>query len=103
MIKKNFEGGSFAKIPNELLQKNKLSAEARGILCSVLSYPSNFRMSRGWLMNSFSLSDYKLRSILKELREVGVLEDKIVRDKAGAIISRELVLDITDRSKYKLQ
>ena len=102
MINKEFKGGSFAKIPNELLQKNKLSAEARGILCSVLSYPSNFRMSRGWLMNSFGLSEYKVRSVLKELREVGILKDVFGRDKNGAIISRELILDISDRKAYRL-
>lgn len=102
MINKKFEGGSYTKIPNELLQKNKLSVEARGVLCSLVSYPTNFRISRGWLKNSLNISDYKIRSIIKELREVGVLKDKILRDKDGAIISRELVLDISDRKKYKL-
>lgn len=102
MISKKFEGGSYTKIPNEILQKNKLSAEAKGVLCSIVSYPSNFRVSRGWLKNSFGMSDYKLRSVVKELREVGVLKDIIGRNKAGEIISREIIVDISERGSYKL-
>ena len=103
MIKKDFTGGSFCKIPNEILQKSHLSIESIGVLCSLLSYPPSFVISRKWITDKFDLSDYKARRILKELRELGVLNTKIIRDKSGHIVKSTLELDISDRDNYKLK
>ena len=73
-------------MPNEILQDSNLSAESLGVLCSIMSYPPTFVISREWIINKFDLSDYKLRRILKELRELGVLDTKINKDKGTADI-----------------
>jgi DNA-binding transcriptional regulator LsrR (DeoR family) len=103
MIKKDFIGGSFCKIPNEILQDANLSVESLGVLCAILSYPPNFNINRDWITRKFNLSDYKVRKVLKELRDLGVLDTKIIRDNSGVIVKSVLELDISDRSKYKLK
>jgi len=103
MIKKDFKGGSFSKMPNEILQDSSLSAESLGVLCVIMSYPPSFVISREWIIKKFSLSDYKVRRILLELRELGVLDTKINKNKSGVIKGSTLQFDISDRDNYKLK
>jgi hypothetical protein len=103
MIKKDFIGGSFSKMPNEILQDSNLSVESIGVLCCIISYPSTFVISREWIKNKFDLSDYKVRRVLKELRELGVLNTKIIKNKSGLIVKSTLELDISKRDEYKLK
>ena len=103
MIKKDFTGGSFSKMPNEILQDSNLSVESIGVLCCVMSYPPTFVVSREWIRDKFDLSDYKVRRVLKELRELGVLNTKRIKNSSGLIVKSVLEFDISNRDEYNLK
>ncbi len=72
----------FTQIKNQTLRDRRLSAEARGVLCYLLSHTESFKITRKNLMLEFGFARAKLLRITNELKENGYLQ--ITPKKNGA-------------------
>lgn len=62
---------NFTIIPNEILQATDIPFFTKGVLCYLLSLPSNWRVSMSHLASHFSESEYKMTRALKDLITLG--------------------------------
>lgn len=62
---------NFTIIPNEILQATDIPFFTKGVLCYLLSLPSNWRVSVSHLASHFSESEYKMTRALKDLITLG--------------------------------
>ena len=64
----------FTQIPNKTLRDTALSFEAKGVLCLILSLPSDWEIHKAWLQKqAVKCGQDKLKRILKELEEAGYM------------------------------
>ena len=83
----------FTKISNAFLQigYNKISPEAHGFLCCLLSFPPNWIFHKKFFYGKFA-GRTKIDRIFYELQNKGYLEIKIIRSKNGRIKSKEWII-----------
>ncbi len=62
----------YTRLPNDLLQNEVLTYEARGLLAELLSRPDNWIVQRAQLLREYA-KDEKLRRITQELRDAGYM------------------------------
>jgi hypothetical protein len=75
---------NYAVIPNETLQDQSLTFEAKGILCLLLSLPADWEIHKSWLQKQApSCGRDKLTRILGELQNAGYLRRKAKQDESG--------------------
>ena len=82
---------NFAKISNALLQNNKLSLKARGLLAYVMSLPNSWVLHMNHLYENCSAKDGRtaIQSAIKELIKYGYVSMRIERDAKGLITGRK--------------
>lgn len=89
MSETQFESGGLGKkftvILNSALRDSRMSHRARGILCACLSHAENFRFNRDWIVSNGTEGRDAVISALKELRELGYLENTKTRDASGRV------------------
>ena len=75
----------YAKISNKLLQNNKLSLKARGLMAYILSLPDTWEICVEHLHDNASEHDGRtaVTGAMKELREFGYLHLERLKDKEG--------------------
>jgi len=71
-ILRHKQDANFVTIPNELAQNSDLSYDARGLLLELLSRPADWKIVKQQLLRGYC-RDYKLKRIIKELRNAGYL------------------------------
>jgi hypothetical protein len=75
---------NYAVIPNETLQDQSLTFEARGILCLLLSLPADWEIHKSWLQKQApSCGRDKLTRILGELQKAGYLRRQSRQGESG--------------------
>lgn len=75
---------NFTTIPNSTLQDSRLSFEARGVLCLMLSMPADWVMYKSWLVEQCAMTGRdKMTRILKELESGKYLVREKKRDESG--------------------
>lgn len=94
---------NYAIIPNSVTEDNRLSFEARGVLCYLLAKPNNWQIQITDLQKQGGFGRDKAYKILKELRSVGYLSLEVTRNEKAQITSQDYVIyDVTDVSKKLL-
>lgn len=95
---------NFTIISNDIFKDRELSMKGRGLLCTMLSLPDNWRFSEKGLGSLFPDGQCALRSAIKELTELGYLMRSRVR-KDGCIAGWEWVIsdhrEFTSKTKTK--
>tara|TARA_R110002096_G_scaffold48233_1_gene128144 strand:- start:1361 stop:1912 length:552 start_codon:yes stop_codon:yes gene_type:complete len=64
-------GGNFTKIPNELLNDEKLSFKAKGLFCHMASKPNKWVFTAGRLAKQFNDGTSAIYAALDELKKRG--------------------------------
>ncbi|MBB3132107.1 hypothetical protein FHS19_006834 [Paenibacillus rhizosphaerae] len=82
----------FTRIDNSMLQDERLSFKARGLLAYMLTKPDHFRFYLDELMNHTTEKKDSIRSGMKELEQLGYVNRYPVKDARGKIMSWELDL-----------
>lgn len=82
---------NFTVINNDILRNKKLSWKAKGLLCYLLSLPDNWHFNYSHLEQQATDGRDSLASGMKELREAGHLELKVLKDR-GRIIRNEWIV-----------
>jgi hypothetical protein len=80
---KKFRGDRlYAKISNQLLQNNKLSLKARGLMAFILSLPDSWEIHAEFLHESASEQDgrHAVTGAMQELKSFGYLSLRVIRD-----------------------
>ena len=94
---------NYAVVPNSVTEDNRLSFEARGVLCYLLAKPNNWQVQIADLQKQGSFGRDKAYRILKELREVGYLALEVKRNDKAQIISQDyIVYDVAELSQKLL-
>lgn len=74
---------NFTIFSNSLLQDREISSKAKGVLCTMLSFPQDWDISYETILSMIPEGIKFLRSCMKELTALGYLEVIKERDKAG--------------------
>jgi len=82
----------FAIIPNSVSSDDRLSFEARGVLCYLLAKPHDWRVNIVDVQNQGGFGRHKAYRIIRELRDVGYLELREVRNEFGHICGYEYIV-----------
>lgn len=77
---------SYSAISNVPINDTRLSWEARGVLCFLLSKPDNWRVHREGLLNYGPAGKEKIARVLGELSEAGYLIRRQMRDEGGHFV-----------------
>lgn len=81
-------GGNFAVIPNAVANDDRLSFEARGLLCYMLAKAHDWQVSIANIRKEGKIGRDKAYGLLKELRETGYVEYEEVRDpRSGRVVA----------------
>ena len=75
-VLKNLIKCDFTQLPNELLQTNKLSLEAKAILIELLSYSNEYKISENFMQKNYRISETWEKTIFTELQQKGYLFKK---------------------------
>ena len=79
----------YAKISTEMLRDPRLSLRAKGLLATLLTYPDDWEANVHHLKNICKEGETAIRSALKELKELGYLTVKKLRNKINQFIGTE--------------
>ena len=71
----------YTSIINDIFNDEKLSAEALGLLCYLLSRPENWRVVPNQLRARFKLGEHKFQRLMRELVAAGHARKRQRRDK----------------------
>jgi hypothetical protein len=77
--------GSFTTISNVVLHDDRLSFDAVGLLCRILSLPRDWDVGTAHLRKKYAIGRDKLYRMIKELREFGYMRLVKPRDDAGRL------------------
>jgi len=83
---------NFAIIPNHVAEDMRLSFEARGVLCYLLAKPDDWRINAADIQRQGGFGRDKCYRIIKELRDVGYLVLRFLRDEKGRTCGQEYIL-----------
>ena len=61
----------FSQLGNAMIRDKRLTAEARGVLCFILSHPADWAFTTEWLCEEMDLGRDKVRSIIGRFIELG--------------------------------
>lgn len=79
-------GGNFAVIPNAVADDDRLSFEARGLLCYLLAKPHDWQVSIANIRKAGNIGRDKAYKLIKELKEAGYVEYHEIRDINGRVV-----------------
>ena len=68
---------------NRILQCDRLSLEARGLYCYILSLPPDWEFSEKRIANNAGCGIDKIKRILKELFDIGLVSRRFINDRHG--------------------
>jgi len=74
---------NFTPISNELLKSTKISLEAKGLLCFILSLPENWIIYKQQVQKSLDMARFKFDRIWKECADNGYILTHKFRDGDG--------------------
>ncbi|MEC0241693.1 hypothetical protein P4H66_17915 [Paenibacillus dokdonensis] len=80
----------FTRINNSMLQDERLSFKARGLLAYMLSKPDHFRFYLDELIKHTTEKKDSIRTGMKELEQLGYVHRYPVKNERGKIMSWEL-------------
>lgn len=75
----------YTVIPNELLHDGRLSFEAKGLLCLLLSLPEDWKVNKEWIINQSNAGRDKVTRMLRELQDANYVLKVTTHDKSGKI------------------
>lgn len=78
-------GRHFTIVLSKALRDSRLSWRAKGILAGCLSHAENFTFNRSWIIAHGTEGRDAVIAALKELRDLGYLENVKTRDDAGRV------------------
>jgi hypothetical protein len=93
MILRHKQNRDFTVVANKLLTDKRLSWEAKGILCYLLSKPDNWIVRMKDLKEQGKCSTYRVRKALLNLRTRGYIYVRTIRSTSGQLGGREIVVD----------
>ncbi|GEM_PF-4726723 len=77
--------------PNQLVNDERLSADALGVLVYIISKPQGWQVITEQLMKRFNVGKDKIHRILRELREARYSTKEFERDDGGRIVGQYMV------------
>lgn len=83
---------NFAIIPNTLAEDDRLSFEARGLLCYLLAKPNNWKVRIADIQKSGGIGRDKAYRLIRELREAGYVKLDIKRDTNARIVQQNYIV-----------
>lgn len=83
---------NFAIIPNAVAEDDRLSFDARGLLCYLLAKPNNWKVQVGDIQKSGGIGRDKAYRLIKELRDVGYIVLDIRRAPGGRIEEQNYIV-----------
>jgi hypothetical protein len=83
--KHQHKSNNFTVIPNNIFKDNRLSLKAKGLLCQLLSLPSDWEFSENGLAQITKDGRTSIRSSMQELEECGYLHRERERDEKGRL------------------
>lgn len=85
----------FAVIPNEVANDERMTFEARGLLCYLLAKPNDWNVSLNDIRRAGGIGKDKAYGLVNELIANGYMQRIAKRDRSGRIISHDyLVYDV---------
>ena len=91
-ILRNPNRDRYTVIHNALLEDDRLSWGAKGLLAYLLSKPDGWQINQAHVENIGTAGRYKVRKLFSELYASGYLEQRQTRDVKGFITGSEVVL-----------
>lgn len=88
-------GRHFTLVLSKALRDERLSWRAKGILAGCLSHSADFSFTRDWIVKHGTEGRDAVIAALKELRELGYLRNKKIRNKQGQVTGERY--EFTDR------
>ncbi len=84
LIKRTKRVQNFTVVSNSILQSKKMSFEAKGILCYILSLPDDWILHTTKLMSDFNIGRHMLNRCFSEIEEAGYMAKLgMVKGKGG--------------------
>src|SRR5215203_5277197 len=83
---------NFTVLTNQVFDDPRLSAEALGVLCYLLSRPDNWHVSTRQLRNRFSVGRDKMLRIMSELIRDGWMQRELLRNEHGVWAGSEYIV-----------
>lgn len=84
--------GNFTVVQNSIVNDERLSLEAIGLLTWLLSKPDNWRVIQNHIGAVFKIGRDKVRRLINELIECGYLQRQTVRDEAGEFVGVDYII-----------
>lgn len=91
----------YTVICNDILNNEKLTIEALGMLVFMLSKPNDWEFSQEWLGNRFGKGRDAMRSIMRNLTECGYVRREITRNEKGQVRTITIVSESPDLLSYQ--
>jgi hypothetical protein len=94
MIIRREHNGNFTILPNNIVNDQRLSIEAIGVLAYLLSRPPNWKIRHAQLRKAYRVGRQKLQRIIRELIQAGYLDrdDDQPRDRHNHFMSYNYVV-----------
>ena len=74
---------NFTPISNNLIQNENLSLEAIGLICFIVSLPSDWIIYKHWIQNAVKMNRTKFDRIWKECVKAGYIKSTKIRTNSG--------------------
>jgi hypothetical protein len=91
----------YSQLGNAMMRDKRLSFEARGVLCFILSYPDNWEFNIDWIKREQGIGRDRVRRIINELIACGYCGRERGRNNNGTLGSYAYVF--TDEPEVKAQ
>lgn len=82
----------FAVIPNEVANDERLTFEARGLLCYLLAKPNDWNVNLADIKRAGNIGKDKAYALINELIRAGYVERKVSTDSRGRITSHDYIV-----------
>ena len=92
----------YVQIPNETMQDEQISFEARGLLAMLLSMPPHWEVHKSWVASKSPCGKDKVNSIFKELESSGYIRKEETQRKFGKFASNDYFVFPTKCTKADL-
>lgn len=102
-IKNNLKSG-YTQVPNEILQDNRISWKAKGILSFLMSRPNEWEFYMDEIKANSTDGKRALQSGIKELEEIGyLLRNPIYNKEKGRFFGWDWILDLPENNNKNRQ